>query len=339
MFKEFVRRRRTSCGWIPSKRGLGLLGIALTSLTINSACSTMHTPPPELAARIREVGPKVDARGMAALYKPLQEREPYVGIHVTRDLSYGPDPQNLADVFTPSDRGLGKKRPVLLFVHGGGFTAGERRLGPDSPFYDNIGVWAVRHGFIGINMTYRRAPQAQWPAGPEDIGRAVDWVGRTIADQGGDAKRIFILGHSAGATHVAGYISHPQFHGESTIKGAIIVSGSFEVTPTASVIPEEATLVQHEKSYFGEDPSLDSEQSSTAGLVSTPIPLLFVNAEYDPPFFKRHAAALRTEFQRAHRQDRFIVLPVENHMSQIFSINTPDEGLSRAVEEFTRGLR
>ena len=332
MRHEFVRPR------LRSERALSLLGAAVASLTITSACSTMNSPPPELAARIREVGPVIDGRGMAALYKPLQESEPYAGIHVTRDLSYGPDPQNLADVFTPSDGGRGKARPVLIFVHGGGFTAGERRLGPDSPFYDNVGVWAVRHGFIGINMTYRRAPRAQWPAGPEDIGRAVDWVGRTIAGQGGNTQRIFILGHSAGATHVAGYVSHPQFHGKTKIKGAVIVSGSFEVTPNAGVAPEDATIVQHEKAYFGEDPALSSEQSSTAGLMSTPIPLLFVNAEYDPPFFRRHAAALRTAFQRVRRHDRFIVLTAENHMSEIFSVNTKDAGLSRAVEEFTRGL-
>lgn len=333
MRHKFMRPR------LRSKRALSLLGAALASLAVTSACSTVNAPPPALAARIREVGPVVDARGMAALYTPLQEREPYAGIQVTRDLSYGPDAQNLADVFTPADGGRGKKRPVLIFVHGGGFTAGERRLGPDSPFYDNVGIWAVRHGFIGVNMTYRRAPRAQWPAGPEDIGHAVDWVGRTIAGEGGDPAHIFIMGHSAGATHVASYVSHPQFHGKTNIQGAIIVSGSFELTPSASVIPEEATLVQREKSYFGEDSALDSEKSSTAGLTSAPIPLLFVNAEYDPPFFRRHAAALRTAFQRVHRHDRFIVLTAENHMSEIFSVNTKDDGLSRAVEEFTRGLK
>jgi len=316
-----------------------LRGAALAASVVISACATMQVPPPELAARIRAAGAVVDARGMAALYAPLQESEPYAGIRVTRSLSYGPDPQNLVDIFSPEDSGRSKGRPVLIFVHGGGFTAGERRLGPSSPFYDNVGVWAERHGFIGINMTYRRAPRARWPAGAEDIARAVEWVGHTVTAHGGDPTQIFVLGHSAGATHVAGYVSHPQFQGATKIKGAVIVSGSFEVTPSASAIADETAFAQHEKSYFGEDSTLYSEQSSTAGLLNSPIPLLFVNAEYDPPFFQRHATALKAAFQRAHRRARFVILPAENHMSEIFSINTEDAGLSHAIGEFVRGVR
>jgi acetyl esterase/lipase len=296
----------------------------------------MITPISELAAKIRAAGPVIDPRGMAALYAPLQEREPYAGITVTRNLSYGPDPQNLADRFTPAHPHDAVARPVLVFVHGGGFTAGERRFGSDSPFYDNVGVWAVRHGFIGINMTYRRAPRAQWPAAAQDVGAVVDWVGRTIGTAGGDPSRIFLLGHSAGATHVAGYVSTFGPSDGPLIKGAIIASGSFEVTPKEHAAADEVVFAQHEKAYFGDDPAIYPRQSSTAGLLSTSIPLLFVSPEFDMAFFHRHAAQLRAAFQRANRQCRFVVLPDENHMSQIFSINTQDDGLSGAIERFIR---
>ena len=36
---------------------------------------------------------------------------------------------------------------------------------PTSPFYDNIMLWAAKNGFIGVNATYRLAPQSPWPAG------------------------------------------------------------------------------------------------------------------------------------------------------------------------------
>ena len=55
-------------------------------------------------------------------------------------------------------------RPVLIYVHGGAFTAGNKRA-PGSPFYDNIALFAARSGFVGVNITYRLAPQHQWPAG------------------------------------------------------------------------------------------------------------------------------------------------------------------------------
>ena len=87
----------------------------------------MITPISEVAARIRAAGPVIDPRGMAALYAPLQEREPYAEVTVNRHLSYGPDPQNLADRFAPTPARDAAARPVLIFVHGGGFTAGDRK--------------------------------------------------------------------------------------------------------------------------------------------------------------------------------------------------------------------
>ena len=299
----------------------------------------MNEGPVNISEKIRSSGPIVDARAMAASYAPLQETEPYAGLRVTRNLSYGPDPHNLADVFA-SNEASGRRLPVLIFVHGGGFTGGARRLSPDSPFYDNVGVWAARHGLIGVNITYRLAPQGRWPAGAEDVGRAVAWVRRTVGAQGGDPKRIFLLGHSAGATHVAGYVSHPQFWAgtEAEIKGAIMVSGTFDVT-TGAVLADEQSFVEREAAYFNQDTahrSEQSEQSSVPGLVASPVPLLIVNAELDPLYFIRRATSLQAAFGRAHRVDRFVVLPGHNHMSDVFSINTTDKSLSREIEDFIR---
>ena len=166
---------------------------------------------PEIGRRLMAleaaVGPSV-LNATRDLLAPLHRRAPYPGVKVARDLSYGPDARNRLDVFAPEQPG-GGRRPVLLFVHGGGFTGGDKSQ-PDSPFYDNIGAWAVENGMVGATMTYRLAPQHQWPAAAEDVARAVAWVGATIADHGGDPARVFLMGHSAGAAHAAGYVAHPR---------------------------------------------------------------------------------------------------------------------------------
>ena len=74
-----------------------------------------------------------------------------------------------------TDEGSKKIKPVLLFVHGGGFIAGDKHT-EGSPFYSNIGAWAVKNGFTGVNMTYRLAPANPWPAGIEDIRAAVEFI-------------------------------------------------------------------------------------------------------------------------------------------------------------------
>ena len=118
-------------------------------------------------------GRVIDVPKTAALYAPLQQKEPYQGVKVERDVKYGPADRNLLDVFTPETSS--SARPVLIFIHGGGFVAGNKR-NPGSPFYDNIMLWAVKNGFVGVNATYRLAPQFVWPAGAEDLAAVVQWV-------------------------------------------------------------------------------------------------------------------------------------------------------------------
>src|SRR5262249_6108936 len=130
--------------------------IALWLLAAAPAHAQTSGMPSDIEWRLAELGAVINPAETAKLYAPLQESEPYAGVTVARDINYGPDSRNLVDVFAPAEPGA--PRPVLLFVHGGGFTAGGRRT-PGSPFYDNIMLFAVRNGMIGVNMTYRLAPQ------------------------------------------------------------------------------------------------------------------------------------------------------------------------------------
>ena len=114
--------------------------------------------PEDIAWKLVEIGRMIDPPKTAAIYAPLQEKEPYQGVTVERDVKYGPAERNRLDVFMPSVTGT--KRPVLIFVHGGAFIGGDKRTAPDSPFYDNIMLWAVKNGFVGVNTTYRLAPQS-----------------------------------------------------------------------------------------------------------------------------------------------------------------------------------
>ena len=261
----------------PSERALSKWAVAAALAAIAASAWAAESPmPPDIAKKLVELGRVVDPPATAKLYAPLQQTEPYFGVRVERDLKYGPAERNRLDVFMPQATASG--RPVLIFVHGGAFVRGDKRA-PDSPFYDNVMLWAVKNGFIGVNMTYRLAPQFPWPAGAEDIASAVLWVSKEIAERGGDPSRIYLMGHSAGAIHVASYVSHPEFHRVKNggLKGAIIVSGIYDLTAGQRNEPE--------RSYFGDDPSRYAGESSLPGLLKTDIPLMAVSSELDPPVF------------------------------------------------------
>src|SRR4051812_47511565 len=120
-----------------------------------------------LAADIRALGAVISPavlESSQALYTPHHEIEPYKDVRVLRDVTYGAHERQRLDVFTPTSGG---KRPVIMFVHGGGFVGGDKKR-PGTPYQDNVALWAVRNGMVGVNITYRLAPQNPWPAGAED---------------------------------------------------------------------------------------------------------------------------------------------------------------------------
>lgn len=304
---------------------LARLAAATLLLTATAAAQSM---PPDVAAKLKDMGRVIDPPKVGAIYGPLQQQAPFPGIRIERDVSYGAAERNRLDVFAPEAPAAGP-RPVLIFVHGGGFVAGDKHTA-GSPFYDNVAAWAAKNGFVGVNITYRLAPDAPWPAGAEDVGAAVRWVGENIAARGGDPTHVFLMGHSAGAVHVADYVSHPQFHGPKGVglSGAILVSGLYDLT----TLP----FSKFELAYFGGDASTYAQRSSLAGLVAGRLPLLVAMAELDPPPFAQQYTLLTEQLCKSARGcPRTAVLAQHSHISEVFAINSGDTSLTSAIVAFT----
>ena len=306
-----------------------------------AACATAPGPsvtsgavpsqvPPAIAARLQQMGRVVAPPPTAELYAPLHEREPYAGVRVTRDISYDSDPKNLLDVFVP-EATITPGKPVLVFVHGDAFTRGDRRSGPGSPFYDNVAVWAVRNGMVGVNITYRLAPQNQWPAAQQDLAEALRWVRQNVGALGGDPERIVLMGHSAGAAHVAQYLGHSQFHvaPRGGVAGAILVSGLFDMTTAEANPPLQ--------SYFGTDPLLYAQRSALPGLLRSEVPMLLAYAELDPQDFHNQSQQAGKALCDAGRCAPLLLLMGHSHMSEIYAINTADTALTAAMRRFITG--
>jgi acetyl esterase/lipase len=292
----------------------------------------VHVPsqvPDAIYSELIRIGRVVAPPPTEALYAPLSECEPYTGVRVQRDVSYGSDVRNLLDVFTPENDHA--DRPVLVFLHGGAFIRGDRRMG-NSPFNDNIAVWAARQGFLGINMTYRLAPAHSWPVAQHDIHFALAWLRANAESLGADSNRIVLMGHSAGAAHVAQYVAFPEFHVVSGggIAGAVMLSGIFD--------PSTANVNRPLQAYFGSDESLYSARSAVPGLTATDVPLLVAFAELDPPDFHAQSQQLHAALCKAGRQENLYQMMGHSHMSEIFSINTQDNALSNLLKDFRPGL-
>jgi triacylglycerol lipase len=313
---------------------LGLfLALAITGCATRPTAFVVEVPSqiaPALAQGLAQIGRVVAPPPTEKLYAPLAQREPYAGVQVRRDVRYGADARNLLDVFTPATRQAGQ--PVLVFVHGGGFMRGERRTG-DSPFYDNIMLWALSQGMVGVNMTYRLAPANPWPAAQQDIQLALKWVRENIAASGGDPHRIILMGHSAGAAHVAQYVAHPQFHAApgSGLAGAVLLSGIFDPVTAEANPPLHA--------YFGTDTTQYPARSAVPGLVASKVPLLIAYAELDPQDFHSQSGQLNTALCNAGRCQGLYKLMGHSHMSEVYSINSADKTVTTLMKQLVDRVR
>ena len=287
-----------------------LAAVATISFGVTPALAQV---PPDIAAKIKAIGPKIDFSVMG-LYAPLQAKPPYPGITVTRDVAYGSDPLQKLDVFEAA--ATGKPKPVMIFVHGGGFVRGDKAQ------TDNMLVWAVNHGMVGVDIDYRLAPKDPWPAGAQDLASAIAWAKANIAHYGGDSHRVFLWGHSAGANHVADYVAHTELQGPevSSVKGAIILSAFYA---EAVAGPPNA--------YYGSDASLQGSGASIARMIKTPIPLFVANAEYDPDGFRAYAAALDAALTQAHRKHGRRFLKDHDHLSEGLAVGTADVSLTKPL--------
>jgi acetyl esterase/lipase len=111
---------------------------------------------------------------------------------IHRDIPYvkSPHERQALDIYSPDDA---KNRPVVLWIHGGGWQTGDKTDVEIKPraFMDK--------GFVFVSTNYRLLPEVEMAAIVGDVAKSVRWVHDNIAEHGGDPQRLLLMGHSAGA--------------------------------------------------------------------------------------------------------------------------------------------
>ncbi len=127
------------------------------------------------------------------------------------------------DLYLPKGQ---KDFPVLFFIHGGGWTSGDRWQ------YGMVGQTFAKNGVGVVVISYRLSPQVQHPGHIEDVARAFAWTHKNIAKFGGSPDQIFVTGQSAGGHLAALLATNEEFLKAQNlslknIKGAMPMSGIY----------------------------------------------------------------------------------------------------------------
>jgi acetyl esterase/lipase len=145
------------------------------------------------------------------------------GYRIEKNLAYGADPRQKLDLYIPD--GLKTTAPVLLFFYGGSWQNGNK------DYYLALGEAFATKGIVVAVADYRVYPQVKYPAFIEDSASALDFVHGHVARYGGDPKRIFVSGHSAGAYIAIMLAVNPAYHSFDKMRGAIGISGPYDFLP------------------------------------------------------------------------------------------------------------
>jgi triacylglycerol lipase len=315
--------------------------------------------PPEIAKQLVEIGRSVCVPETAQIYRPLHPNPPYTDVSIARDISFGPDPKNVLDVFSPK-KGSGL-RPVLIYVSGG--AGNKQQGGPNGDvFYDNIMLWAVKSGVVGVNM--QRRPGETWDDPAKDVARIVQWVHQNIAKYKGNPARVFIWCQSAGNVPVSTYVGHPELYGPEGvgIKGVVFMSA-----PAFNILPAKPPAIQGGFTPCGQpgggapkaapavgrgpggpgrggkqnqvDDATLLSRSNLPGLVNSKLPFFVSVAELDPPAIIAFAETFRDELCQARRCPTYVIFKDHSHISEVMSPDTADNSVTGPILEWMKSVK
>jgi acetyl esterase/lipase len=145
-------------------------------------------------------------------------------------------------------------QPVVIYVHGGGWLRGDKSEVGAKP------GWAKQNGFLLVSVNYQLSPAVRFPSHPEDVAAAIAWIHRNAMRYGGDPRRIYLVGHSAGCHLVALVATEPRYlraHGMSLadITGVVALDSMMYDIPyfAASAGSSFAEVHRRINTIIGED--------------------------------------------------------------------------------------
>jgi acetyl esterase/lipase len=259
---------------------------------------------------------------------------------VKRDIPYATPAQErqVLDVYSPSHA---KNLPVVFWIHGGGWQAGDKSSVQIKPraFADK--------GFVFVSTNYRLLPRVDMGTIVRDIALSIHWVHDHIAEYGGDPKRLLIMGHSAGAQLAALVCTDDRYlkaEGLSLaiIKGCVPVDGDTYDVPAIIETAEtrrrvhgqpQATFGHREK--FGNDPAKHRDFSAVTHVARDKgIPPFLIMHVAEHPDTSAQAQRLATVLKGAGVKVRVFGAQESSHNRINDDLGVPDNAGTKALFGF-----
>ena len=267
------------------------------------------------------------AQAVAAQGPARGQRSDPHEIETHRDIDYiaggeYPDGRDLLDVYMPSEA---LASPVIVFLHGGGLLIGDKRQG------EFVARALVPQGIGVVAPNYRLSPAVAHPAHVQDAAAAFAWSVEHIAEYGGDPKRLYLAGHSAGA-YMAALLALDDSYLRKAGLSASSVRGTIAISPFLYV---EEVAPDRPKSVWGSNAASWREASPTRYVGVGKPPMLLVYADGDADWRRGQIDRAVREMQAAG-QERVEAVEVQDrdHLSIIEKLIEESDLASSRIADF-----
>ncbi|MGO8748110.1 MAG: alpha/beta hydrolase [Thermoguttaceae bacterium] len=253
---------------------------------------------------------------------------------VKRDVAYGEDEKQRLDVYSPQGS---KEAPVVVFVHGGEWTKGDKSEVSYKPKFLN------ENGIVFVSVNYRLAPAATHPAQISDLAAAVRWVRDHAAECGASPDKIVPMGHSAGCHLVTLLALDPRYLAgvklrPNQLRGVVAWSGG--AYDLVQKVADGGTYAPYIRQAFGQSPSAWRDASPVAHVGDArPLPpFLFVSVERGNASHKA-AERLAGLIRDAHGRADCALLEGRSHFTANHLLGAPGDTTGQQLLEFLRAVR
>lgn len=254
------------------------------------------------------------------------------------DVPYGDQERHKLDIYAPPGA---KGLPVLFWIHGGGWQAGDKSSVQLKP------QWFVEKGFVFVSTNYRLLPNVDMVTIFRDVAKSLGWVHKNIAKHGGDPTRILVGGHSAGAQLAALICVDDRYLKAegvpfSMLKGCVPVDGDTYDVPAIIETAETRLRVhgfpmpkQGHRIKFGNDPALHRDYSAVTHVAKGKgIPPFLILYVADHPDVSAQARRLEAALKESGLTAKAFGARETNHNKLNANLGLPDDPATRELSDF-----